>query len=159
MRDWRVFVIGLAGLAVSACGGDGGDGPVVGMTPACVDYYMALNGTLDGQPVNAQVEMSGGLFQQFQQCRADCVVTRLGGRTNEVMHHFAPREHDAPIVLAEAPVADPRELAGCHERIQHRRLIVRDAGGQDFALERRGRQRHALELCQRIPQPVNTAQP
>jgi len=67
MRDWRVFVIGLSGLAVISCGGDGGDGPVVGMTPACVDYYMALNGTLDGQPVDAQVEIAGALFQQIQQ--------------------------------------------------------------------------------------------
>ena len=66
MRDWVVFVIVLCGLTPIACGGDGGDAPGVGMTPACVDAYMALTGTLDAQPVDAQAQYSGSLFQQFQ---------------------------------------------------------------------------------------------
>ena len=66
MRDWCVFVIALCGLTAVACGGDEGDAPGLGMTPACVDYYMALNGTLDGQPIAAQAQYSGSLFQQFQ---------------------------------------------------------------------------------------------
>jgi hypothetical protein len=67
MRDWRLFAIGLSGLAAISCGGDGGNGVGLGITPPCVDYYMALNGMLDGQPVDAQVQNSGSLFQQLQQ--------------------------------------------------------------------------------------------
>jgi hypothetical protein len=79
MRDWCVFVIGLSGLAAISCGGDEGDGPGVGTTPACVDYYLALSGTLDDQPVDAQAQFSGSLFQQFQQPYSFDVDYAAGG--------------------------------------------------------------------------------
>ena len=68
MRDWRLLVIGLSGLAAISCGGNGGgDVPVVGTTPACVDFYLVLKGMLDGQPLDAQVQRSAARYQQVQQ--------------------------------------------------------------------------------------------
>ena len=109
MRDWRLLVIGLSGLATISCGGNGGGGgPVVGITPACVDFYMVLHGVLDGQPLDAQIQHSGSLFQQVQQPYTFDVDYSGGGQDGHMHLEWTTRfPIDGPAVPITGTIVMP----------------------------------------------------
>ena len=57
-----------------------------------------------------------------------------------------PDEHDPPVVASQAPAPDPRDLAHRAQLVEEPRLIPRDPGRQDVALEDAGGDGQAREL-------------
>ena len=57
-----------------------------------------------------------------------------------------PNERDPPVVAAELPVPDPGDLAERAQLVEEARLVARDPGRQDVALQHRRGHRHAGEL-------------
>ena len=64
---------------------------------------------------------------------------------------------DAAVLGAERTGADPHQLAGGAELVEHARVIVEDARGQDPLLELGERQRDALEPLDRVAQRERAA--
>ena len=65
-------------------------------------------------------------------------------------------ERDAAVAIAERLDADPHDLSRRHQRVEVSRRVVGDARRQDVELEERRDERHALQLLDRIEQPVET---
>ena len=78
-------------------------------------------------------------------------VQRQFGRIGEVQAHPA-------VVARQRAGTGPEDLAGGHELVQHGRLVVGDAAGQDKRLPCRGRNGHAGELVDGRDDAVQAAE-
>ena len=98
-----------------------------------------------------------------QESVADRVVDLAVGRAfdrgpvRQQPHAVAEEQADATVVGTECTGADPDELAGRAQLVEHARPVAVDPGGQHVAFEHRRRDRHTLQLLERLDQRVGAA--
>ena len=82
------------------------------------------------------------------------VLDRAG---REQADAVAEVQADAPVVGTERPRADPDDLAGRAQFVEHRRPVALDPGRQDVAFEHRRGDRDTLQLLERLDERVEPA--
>ena len=79
-------------------------------------------------------------------------------RGQEQAQPVGPIQRHAPVVLAQAPGADPDHLSRSAELIEQSRGVAGDAGRQYVSLEHARGQGHALQLPDHLGQAVGAGQ-
>ena len=78
----------------------------------------------------------------------------LGGRRQQQRHRLRGREHHPAVPAGQAAGTGPHDLPGGGQLVEHGGLVARNPAGEHQGLQRRGGQRRAGELIDRVEDRV-----